>query len=123
MKDVMWRQGQTDDQAGGLEFAQKSRTNFIPMFDFRSEEIKNDIENELRKAPRRVSLFYENWPERPDDQLCESAYRKALLEFEADGRIEVVSKDGTAVAEAKTRRKWKSKPTLGKDYFVRLKCD
>jgi hypothetical protein len=52
--------------------------------------------------------------------LCETAYKRALLELEAMGSIEVLSKDGKSVVSAAERPKRKGKPTLGNDYFVRL---
>ena len=42
MKDVMWRRGHGEDEPGGLELRQKSRTDFVPMFD-RHADIKHEI--------------------------------------------------------------------------------
>jgi three-Cys-motif partner protein len=120
MKDVMWGRGHAQDQVGGLEFAQRSRTNFYLLFDFRGDAIKHNILKALEDRPQLISVFYEEWPERPDDLFCEAAYRTALLELEADGSIEVLSKDGKNVVGVEARRKWKGKPTLARDYFVRL---
>jgi hypothetical protein len=58
---------------------------------------------------------------RPDDTQCEAAYRQALLELEADGKIEVLGKDGKNVTGVESRPKRKGKPTLAKEYFVRLR--
>lgn len=120
MKDVMWRRGHSEDQAGGLELRQKSRTNFIPMFDIRAD-IKQEILDVLEVGPLRVSVFYQEWTMRPDDMQCEAAYRQALLELEAAGKIQVLGKDGKNVSGAEVRLKRKGRPTLAKDYFVRLK--
>jgi three-Cys-motif partner protein len=121
MKDVMWRLGHAEDQPGALELRQKSRTNFIPLFDLQGDEIKQNILNALRVGPLRVSVFYQEWTNRPNDLLCESAYRKVLLALEADGKIEVLGKDGKNVVGFEARRPYKGQPTLGKDYFVRLR--
>jgi len=118
MKDVMWRRGHSEDQVGGLELRQK--TSFIPMFDVRAD-LKEEILEILRAGLLRVTVFYEEWTMRPDDMQCEAAYRQALLELEAAGKIEVLGKDGKNVMAAEARRKWKGKPTLAKDYFVRLR--
>ena len=68
-----------------------------------------------------MGVFYEDWTARPTDMWGESAYRQALLDLEREGRIEVLSKDGKDVVSIDKRRKIKGKPTLAKDYFVRLK--
>lgn len=120
MKDVMWRRGHSEYQVGGLELRQKGRTNFIPMFDI-SADIKEEILEALRVRLLRVSVFYEDWTMRPDDLQCEAAYREALLALEAAGKIEVLSKDGKNVSGAESRPKRRGKPTLAKDYFVRLR--
>ncbi len=120
MKDVMCRRGHGEDEPGGLELKQKSRTNFVPLFDTRAN-IKQEILKALRTKPLRVSVFYEEWTMRPTDLQCEAAYRQALLELEADAKIEVLGKDGKNVTEVDDRPKRKGKPTLAKDYYVRLK--
>jgi hypothetical protein len=74
MKDVMWRRGHGEDEAGGLEFLQNSRTNFFPLFD-KHADIKAEILDTLKAAPKRVSIFYEDWTMRPTDTQCEAAYR------------------------------------------------
>jgi three-Cys-motif partner protein len=119
MKDVMWRRGHGEDEPGGLELRQRSRTDFVPMFD-RHADIKAEILNALKAKPLRVSVFYEEWAMRPTDMHCEAAYRQALLELENTGDIEVLSKDGKNVVPVNARRKFKGKPTLAKDYYVRL---
>ena len=86
MKDVMWRYGHTDDQPGGLELEQASRTNFIPLFDLSGDEVKHRILTELGTGPRKVALFCDDWVCRPDDMLCETAYKKAILDLEAVGK-------------------------------------
>ena len=120
MKDVMWRRGHGEDQPGGLELRQKSRTNFVPMFDTHAD-IKEEILGALEVEPVRVSVFYQEWTMRPTDMQCEAAYRQALLELENDGKIEVLDKDGKNVMSIDARPKRKNKPTLAKDYYVRLK--
>jgi three-Cys-motif partner protein len=119
MKDVMWRHGHGEDEAGGLEFRQKGRTNFVPMFD-KHADIKEEILDALRRGLLKVSVFYRDWTMRPTDMRCEAAYRQALLELENESKIEVLGKDGKNVITVKARRKIQSKPTLAKDYYVRL---
>ena len=121
MKDVMWRQGHGEDEPGGLELLQRSRTNFVPLFD-KHADIKDEILGSLER-PLRAGVFYEDWTSRPSDMRCESAYRKALLELEREGRIEVLSKDGKNVVRVDERRKHKGNATLAKDYFIRLKMN
>lgn len=120
MKDVMWRYGHSDDQPGGLQFEQASRTNFVPLFDLSGDEVKHQILAELANGPKRVAFFCDEWVCRSHDMLCETAYKKAILELEAAGRIEVLSKDGKSEAPASERRKRKGKPTLANDYYLRV---
>jgi three-Cys-motif partner protein len=119
MKDVMWRRGHAEDEPGGLELRQRSRTDFVPMFD-RHADVKAEILSALKARPLRVSVFYEEWTMRPADMHCEAAYRQALLELESTGDIEVLSKDGKKVVTVNARRRPKGKPTLARDYYVRL---
>jgi len=119
MKDVMWRRGHGEDQPGGLELIQRSRTNFIPMFD-KHADIKNEILHALKPKPLRASVFYEEWTARPADLQCEAAYRHALLELESDGKIEVLDKTGHNVVRVNERRKFRGKATLAKDYYIRV---
>ncbi len=119
MKDVMWRRGHGEDEPGGLELRQRSRTDFVPMFD-RHADIKAEILSALKGRLLRVSVFYEEWTALPTDIHCEAAYRQALVELESTGQIEVLSKDGKNVVNVNVRRRIKGKPTLAKDYYVRL---
>jgi three-Cys-motif partner protein len=121
MKSVMWRRGHSDDQAGGLELAQKSRTNFIPLFDDRGDTIKKAIVKGLAGGQQKADLFCTEWVMRPDDMIAEPAYKQALLELEAVGTIEVVGKDGKTPAPADSRQKRNGKSTLGNDYYVKLR--
>lgn len=120
MKDVMYRRGHGEDEPGGLELRQKGRTYFVPMFD-KHADLKAEILEALRTKPLRVSVFYDDWTMRPTDMQCETAYRQTLLELEKDGKIEVLGKDGKDVISVLARPIRKNKPTLAKDYYVRLK--
>lgn len=120
MKDVMWQHGHGEDEAGGLELRQRSRTNFIPMFDVQADT-KQEILEALKDGPCLVSTFYEDWTVRPENRQCVASYRRALLELEADGKIEILSKDGKTVTAVERRPRRMGKATLGKDYYVRLR--
>ena len=120
MKAVMWRRGHAEDQAGGLQFSQASRTNFVLLFDDRGDAMKRDIAKALAKGPQKVELFCHEWVIQPDNMLCEPAYKQTLLEMETEGTIEVLSKDGKNVVGAIARPKRNGKPTLANDYYVRL---
>jgi three-Cys-motif partner protein len=119
MKDVMWRRGHTDYAEGGLQFAQAGRTNFVPLFDFDAEDVERDILKALEPGPLKVALFCETWVRRPEDTFCETAYKKMLLDLEAAGKIEVLSKHGRKIVPVTERPKRKGKPTLANDYHVR----
>lgn len=118
-QSVMWRRGRTADQQGALELRQKGHTNFIPLFDLRGDQIKEGILAALVTGPKRVSLFCRDWPKRPEDVQCDAAYREALLQLEAEGAIDVLSKDARNVCGSDARPKRNGKLTLGEDYFVR----
>lgn len=120
MKDVMWRSVHTDNEVGGLEFEQASRTDFMALFDYDWDNVKHEIRTALKQGPIEVSVFYQDWVWRPEDMLCVTAYKKALLELETEGMIEILDKDGRNVVSANARKRHKGRPTLGKDYLVRL---
>jgi three-Cys-motif partner protein len=120
MKDVMWRYGHSDDQQGGLQFEQASRTNYLPLVDFTNDEIKQKLLIAIGRGQVKVAVFCDGWVCRPDDMLCETAYKRALLELEAVGDVEVISKDGKNVVTAAERPKRNGKSTLANDYYVRV---
>ena len=119
MKEVMWTRGHSETGQGDLQFVQASRTDYIPLFDPRYD-VKKEILNALVAGPQCVNLFYVDWVIRPDDLLCQPAYKQALLELEASGEIEVLDKDNRAPKPVKSRRPHKGKPTLREGYYVRL---
>jgi hypothetical protein len=119
MKEIMWKRGHSEEGEGDLQFVQASRTDYVPLFDPRYN-VKTDILSTLKTGPQRVDLFYLDWVIRPDDLLCQPAYKQALLELEASGEIEVLDKDGHAPKPARSRRRPKGKATLGEGYYVRL---
>ena len=121
MKDVMWRRGRSEDRQGALELAQRSRTNFIPLFDLSGDEVKQNILDALSDGPLQVGTFYKKWTQRPDDLQCEGSYRQFLLELEAEGKIEVLSDDLRHLRPSTSRPRPKGKPTLAKQYYVRLR--
>ena len=120
MKDVMWSRGRSEDRQGALELAQRSRSSFIPLFDLSGEEVKQNILEALKDGPLQVGTFYKIWTQRPEDLQCEGSYRKFLLELEADLKIEVLSEDLKHLKPAASRPRSKGKPTLAKQFYVRL---
>lgn len=119
MKEVMWSRGRSESGQGDLQFVQASRTDYIPLFD-PNYVVKDDILQTLATGPKCVNLFYHEWVLRPDDLLCQPAYKQALLDLEASGEIEVLDKYGRTPKPAKSRKPHKGKPTLGEGYHVRL---
>ncbi|MCI0357603.1 MAG: three-Cys-motif partner protein TcmP [Planctomycetaceae bacterium] len=120
MKDVMWRRGHSDDRKGALELAQASRTNFVPLFDFRGDVLKGSIVSELAAGRQPIERFYDELVCQPDNEQCESSYKAAILELEAEGAIQVLGKDGKTPTPAELRQKRKGKATLGRGFFLRL---
>lgn len=121
MKDVMWSRGHSEDRQGALELAQRSRTSFIPLFDPSRDEVKANILEALKNGPLQVITFYKKWTQRPNDLQCEGSYRKLLLELEAEEEIEVLSEDLKHLVPVTSRPFSKGKPTLAKQYYVRLR--
>jgi hypothetical protein len=119
MKEVMWNRGQSEEGEGALQFVQSGRTDYIALFDPRYD-VKKEILSALAAGPQCVDLFYSNWVFRPEDLLCQPAYKQALLELEASGDIEVLDKDNRTPKPMKIRKRHKGKPTLGEGYYVRL---
>ena len=119
MKEVMWNHGHSEEGEGALQLVQSARTDYVPLFDPR-HDVKQEILDALAKGPRPVNLFYSDWVVRPDDLLCQPAYRQALLQLEGSGQIEVLDKDKRTPKPAKSRKRHKGKPTLGEGYYVRL---
>ena len=120
MKEIMWTRGASEEGEGALQFSQASRTNYFPMFDPR-QNVKDEIRSAMTKGPQPVNLFYHDLVYRPDDMLCQPAYKQALLEMEQSGEIEVLDKDGHTPKPLAKRPRPKGKPTLGEGYFVRLR--
>lgn len=117
MKDVMWSVGRTSEGQGGLALEQASVRGGHTLFRPGWDKVKSSILDELAHGPQRVGHFYETLPEHPENKLCESAYRQALLELEDDGRLIVTAKDGSGTPTP-TRRLRKGMKTLAKDYYV-----
>jgi three-Cys-motif partner protein len=123
MKDIMWPLGETDEGKGALELEQASISGSEPMFRPAWDDVKESVLQELRASRGgrlQAKYFYETLSEQPDNALCRSAYRMALFELEAEGKIVVLDKNG-APTTAKTRRPHKGKPTLSKDCVIALK--
>ena len=120
MKDVMWSVGKTDEGDGGLALEQASVSDESWLFSPKWDAIKRSVLNELAAGAKQARHFYETLTALPDNRLCESAYRKALLELESDGLVVVLDKAGRLPTPATKRRQIKNTPTLAKDYFVKL---
>ena len=86
-----------------------------------NEKLVEFIDDALKAGPLQVGTFYKKWTQRPDDQQCEGSYRKFLLELEAERKIEVLSNDLKHLKPVSSRRRSKGKPTLCKQYYVRLR--
>jgi three-Cys-motif partner protein len=120
MKEIMWNRGHSEEGEGALQLVQAGRIDYMPLFDFRFDDVKKEILNALASGPQCVNLFYSDWVVRPDDLLCQPAYKQALLELEASGEIEVLDKDKRTPKPMKSRKRHKGKATLGEGYYVRF---
>lgn len=119
MKDVMWSVGKTSEGKGGLQFEQASYSPIEMLFRPEWDGVKASALEELRAGPRPVAYFYKELVARPENRLCETAYRSALLELEHDGKILVLASDGRTPAPKRPVRK--GVKTLGERYYVKLR--
>lgn len=120
MKEVMWPLGQSADGKGGLALEQASVKQGAHLFRPDWEKVKESILDEIRKQRKlQAKFFYETLSAQRDNRLCQPAYRKALLELEAAGKIRVLNANGNPTT-AKTRPKRNGEPTLGEKHFIVL---
>lgn len=118
MKDVMWGVGKTAEGKGGLTLEQASSVPMEMLFTPEWESIRQSILAELKPGMKPVSYFSDGLVKKPDNRLCARAYKTALLELEAEGKIVVINKNGIGIAG--TRRTRNGVMTLADDYNVKL---
>lgn len=119
MKEIMARTTTGDD--GDFEFstALESGELFSPVRD----AARDAVLSTLAHGPALVNIFTEQWVMRPRDCLVVKDYRELLLSLEREGKIEVLDKKGVSVLPVDKRRLYQGKPTLGGDYYVRLRSN
>jgi len=119
MKEIMWPLGRTNEGDGALSLEQASVAGNRPLFRPRWDEVKASILRDLQAAagPLATNYFYDTLSSQRGNQLCRPAYRKALLELEAAGRV--IIKKGDNITTAATRPK-RGGPTLGDNYSIHL---
>ncbi len=83
------------------------------------EAAEKDILEALRQGPRSVTLFYEDWVQRPGDYFSQPDYKRVLLSMEARDLIEVLDSDGNTPLPRNRRRQYKGQATLGERLWVR----
>jgi len=121
MKDIMWPLGETSSGKGALALEQASVAGSRPLFNPAWDDVKASVLAELKAVggALRAKYFYDTLSERRDSVLCRPAYKRALLELEAEKKIVVLDKAGKPTTAA-TRRIIKGAPTLGEDCLVKL---
>lgn len=117
MKEVMASTTTGDDGEFEFSTALESGSLFSPVLDAARDEVLST----LTRAPAQVQLFTEQWVMRPKDYLLPKDYRELLLRLEHEGKVEVLDKKAATLVPAEKRPKRQGKPTLGPDYFVRLR--
>jgi three-Cys-motif partner protein len=117
MKEVMASTTTSDDGEFEFSTALESGSLFSPVLD----AARNEVLSTLARGPTQVRIFTEEWVMRPRDYLLPKDYRDLLLALELEGKIEVLDKHAAKVVTVDKRRKYQGKPTLGADYFVRLR--
>src|SRR5262249_2441891 len=106
MKEIMWPLGETQEGKGALALEQASLAGSQPLFLPEWDEVKASIIKEVQASRGRLQAkyFYETLSEQRESVLCRPAYKKALLELEAEGKVVVFNKKGESTT-AKTRKK------------------
>jgi three-Cys-motif partner protein len=117
MKEVMASTTTADDGEFEFSTALESGSLFSPVLD----AARDDVLSALTGGPALVHMFTEQWVMRPRDYLLQKDYRELLLSLEREGRIEVLDKKAANVVPVGKRRLRQGRPTLGPDYFVRLR--
>lgn len=117
MKEVMASTTTAGDGEFEFSTALESGSLFSPVLD----AARHGVLSALAGGPASVRLFTEQWVMRPRDYLRERDYRELLLSLEQEGKIEVLDKSAANVVPVNKRPKRHGKPTLGPDYFVRLR--
>lgn len=121
MKDVMWKSGGDIECEGNtLALRQASSRGGARLFQPDRDELRRSILRELSAGPRRVSVFTDDWVERPDDMFSQAVYRRELLALERAGSLVVLQKDGRTPYPPDKRRKQRGEPTLPGRLWVRL---
>jgi three-Cys-motif partner protein len=117
MKDVMGG-AHTGEDSGAYEFSSAAETGLL--FHPIEDGARTRILEHLGHGACKVETFTKRWICEPDDYFRGSDYKRILLELEAEGRIEVLDKQGEKpMPRTKRRIGVGGKPTLGDDYFVR----
>lgn len=118
MKDVMYGVGRNFCGDRGREFVKASLTT-PALFD-QLARAKVEVLTALSSGPMRVKWFYEELPASPKNDGCKSEYRRALLELEEEGKIEVrATANGSPVPAA--MRPPRKGPTLADWMFVAIR--
>jgi three-Cys-motif partner protein len=121
MKDVMWETGKSEhDKYGRLEFLGDHERGMAP--DLLREDIeaqKKRIADRVRQVSCQVSVFKIDWVSKPTDSFSERVYGQMLLDLEAAGQVLVYDKQNKHPAPASVRRRYRGKPTLAGDYWLR----
>lgn len=123
MKAVMKSESAGSEDYGSLGFIpQDELVSQGELFHPNAERAKREILRALSDEAKPVTLFTQQWIERPDDMFVEKEYKQLLLELERDSQLEVIDEQTQEPVPAVKRRKRAGSPTLGDRYWVRRKC-
>ncbi|MBA3546174.1 MAG: three-Cys-motif partner protein TcmP [Nannocystis sp.] len=104
MKDVMWSVGKTTEGKGGLLFEQASISTMYMLFTPEWDSVKASVLRELSAGKKPMTYFYDVLTHRPENRLCGTAYRNAILELEKEGKVFVLGEDGETQTPKRPRR-------------------
>lgn len=114
MKDVMWSVGESDQ----MEFCHGRQLG--PTLFSTVEAVDLELLSALQVGRRRVGELIDSLAVRPEDRVAPGLYKRRIIHLEADGKVVVVSKDGSGVVTATDRPPRLGQPTLANEYFVQL---
>jgi three-Cys-motif partner protein len=119
MKEIMHGESRGADDVGEFGFVTDLGSESLPLFHPHRDDARRAVLEKLQDGMQPVTLFFDDWVNRPDDYMTTKQYKEILLELEKEGLVEVVD-PVTGAAKVPAKRMRRGKMTLGEKYAIRL---